>query len=84
MAHYFHKNFHITTSGNFDTPALVNAMTVIGADRIMFSADWPFEDIGEGAQWFDGAAISEDDRLKIGRDNAIELFGLHLGSYRMR
>jgi 2,3-dihydroxybenzoate decarboxylase len=54
-------------------------MAVIGADRVMFSVDWPFEDVGEGAQWFDGAAISEADRLKIGRDNAIKLFGLRLG-----
>jgi gamma-resorcylate decarboxylase len=79
VAHYFRKHFHVTTSGNFDTPALVNAMAVIGADRVMFSVDWPFEDVGEGAQWFDGAAISEADRLKIGRDNAIKLFGLRLG-----
>ena len=53
-------------------------MTVMGADRVMFSVDWPFEDVGEGAQWFDGAAISESDRHKIGRDNAIKLFKLPL------
>src|SRR5215470_12069410 len=79
VAHYFREHFHLTTSGNFDTPALVNAMAVMGADRLMFSVDWPFEDVGEGAQWFDGAAINEADRLKIGRDNAIKLFGLRLG-----
>src|SRR5690349_19215624 len=78
VGHYFRKHFHVTTSGNFDTPALVNAMAVIGADRVMFSVDWPFEDVGEGAQWFDGAAISEADRLKIGRSNAIDLFKLPL------
>ncbi|HEY2425006.1 MAG TPA: amidohydrolase family protein [Pseudolabrys sp.] len=78
VAHYFRKHFYLTTSGNFDTPALVNAMTVVGADRVMFSVDWPFEDVGEGAQWFDGAAISENDRHKIGRDNAIKLFKLPL------
>ena len=51
---------------------------MVGADRVMFSVDWPFEDVGEGAQWFDGAAISESDRHKIGRDNAIKLFKLPL------
>jgi 2,3-dihydroxybenzoate decarboxylase len=78
VAHYFRKHFHLTTSGNFDTPALVNAMSVMGADRVMFSVDWPFEDVGEGAQWFDKADISETDRAKIGRSNAIKLFKLPL------
>jgi len=78
VAHYFRKHFHLTTSGNFDTPAMVNAMAVIGADRVMFSVDWPFEDVGEGAQWFDKADISEADRVKIGRSNAIKLFKLPL------
>jgi 2,3-dihydroxybenzoate decarboxylase len=78
VAHYFRKHFHLTTSGNFDTPALVNAMSVMGADRVMFSVDWPFEDVGEGAQWFDKAEISETDRAKIGRSNAIKLFKLPL------
>ena len=44
--HYFRKQFHLTTSGNFHTPSLVNAMTEMGADRMMFSVDWPFEDVG--------------------------------------
>jgi 2,3-dihydroxybenzoate decarboxylase len=44
----------------------------------MFSVDWPFEDVGEGCRWFDGAAISEADRQKIGRDNAVKLFKLKL------
>jgi 2,3-dihydroxybenzoate decarboxylase len=78
VAHYFRKHFHLTTSGNFDTAALVNAMTVMGADRVMFSVDWPFEDVGEGAEWFDKAEISEPDRARVGRDNAIKLFKLPL------
>jgi predicted TIM-barrel fold metal-dependent hydrolase len=78
VADYFRKHFHLTTSGNFHTPSLVNAMTEMGAERVMFSVDWPFEDVGEGAQWFDTAAISEADRAKIGRANAIKLFKLKL------
>jgi 2,3-dihydroxybenzoate decarboxylase len=78
VGHYFRKHFHVTTSGNFSTPALVNAMTELGADRVMFSVDWPFEDVGQGCAWFDAAAISEADRVKIGRDNAIKLFKLKI------
>ncbi len=78
VAHYFRKHFWCTSSGNFSTPALVNAMTEMGAERVMFSVDWPFEDIGEGCDWFDQAEISEADRAKVGRANAIKLFKLKL------
>ena len=78
VADYFRKHFHLTTSGNFHTPSLVNAMTEMGAERVMFSVDWPFEDVGEATQWFDTASISEADRAKIGRANAIKLFKLKL------
>jgi 2,3-dihydroxybenzoate decarboxylase len=50
----------------------------IGADRILFSTDWPFENVDHAANWFDTAAISERDRQKIGRINAEQLFGLNL------
>lgn len=76
ITHYFQNNFHITVSGNFHTPALLNAMMVLGAGRIMFSTDWPFENIDHAALWFDNCPISEADRLKIGRTNALKLFKL--------
>jgi gamma-resorcylate decarboxylase len=78
VGHYFKKHFHLTSSGNFHTPSLTNAVTEMGADRVMFSVDWPFESVDEGAAWFDKAEIGEADRKKIGRDNAIELFKLKL------
>ncbi len=78
IAHYFARNFWITTSGNFRTQALVNTMMEVGADRILFSTDWPFENVDHAADWFDAATISEGDRLKIGRTNANALFKLGL------
>jgi 2,3-dihydroxybenzoate decarboxylase len=74
IADYFRENFYITTSGNFRTQALIDAILEIGADRILFSADWPFENIDHAAAWFDVATISEADRHKIGRSNAWSLF----------
>lgn len=78
IGYYFQNNFYITVSGNFHTPALLNAMMVIGSDRIMFSTDWPFENIDHAAVWFDNCPISEADRLKIGRTNALRLFKLKI------
>lgn len=76
IADYFYANFYVTTSGNFRTQSLIGAMMELGADRVLFSVDWPFESIASAAQWFDSAAISEADRLKIGRTNAQALFKL--------
>jgi gamma-resorcylate decarboxylase len=76
LADYFNQNFWLTTSGNFRTQTLVDAMMEVGADRILFSTDWPFENVDHAAHWFDGASISEADRLKIGRTNAVNLFKL--------
>jgi 2,3-dihydroxybenzoate decarboxylase len=78
IGEYFSQNFHITTSGNFRTQSLIDAMMEIGADRILFSTDWPFENIDHAADWFDATNISEADRIKIGRSNAIKLFKLGL------
>jgi gamma-resorcylate decarboxylase len=76
LGEYFQANFYITTSGNFRTQTLIDAMLEIGAERILFSTDWPFENIDHAAEWFDAATISEADRQKIGRDNALRLFKL--------
>ena len=76
IVEYFNANFHLTTSGNFRTQTLIDAMLEIGADRILFSTDWPFENIDHAADWFDACSISEADRLKIGRVNARRLFKL--------
>ena len=73
---YLRANFYLTTSGNFHTPTLVSAMAEVGPGRLLFSVDYPFEDHVDAAMWFDAAQISEADRLKIGRTNAIDLFGL--------
>jgi gamma-resorcylate decarboxylase len=78
ISYYFHNNFYITTSGNFRTQSLIDAMMELGSDRILFSADWPFENVDHAARWFDNATISESDRLKIGRTNSDRLFGLGL------
>ncbi len=76
IGEYFRENFYITTSGNFRTQTLIDAMLEIGSDRILFSTDWPFENIDHASDWFDAAPISEIDRQKIGRDNARALFNL--------
>ncbi len=78
LGEYFQNNFYITTSGNFRTQTLIDAMLEIGADRVLFSADWPFENVDHAANWFDTCTISEADRIKIGRTNSMDLFRINL------
>lgn len=74
--HYLENNFHITTSGNCSTPALLCTMLETGTDRIMFSTDYPYETMSQAANWFDNLPVSNNDKLKMGRTNAQKLFGL--------
>jgi predicted TIM-barrel fold metal-dependent hydrolase len=76
ISEYFQENFYVTTAGNFRTQTMIETMLEIGSDRILFSTDYPFEQIKEAAEWFEGASISEADRQKIGRTNAARLFKL--------
>jgi 2,3-dihydroxybenzoate decarboxylase len=79
LGEYLRNNFYFATSGNFSTKTLLNAILEVGAGRILFAADYPFEKISEAADWLDNLdAISETDRLKIARTNAENLFRLRL------
>jgi 2,3-dihydroxybenzoate decarboxylase len=77
---YLADNFFITTAGNFRTQALLNTMSEVSSDRILFSTDYPYESAEEAAEWFDNCPISEPDRVKIGRENAVKLFNLKTAS----
>ena len=55
IADYFQRQLLPHHVGQLPHPALIDAMLEIGADRIMFSTDWPFENIDHAAIWFDAA-----------------------------
>jgi 2,3-dihydroxybenzoate decarboxylase len=73
---YLRSNFYVTTSGNFHTNTLRAAIAELGVDRVLFSVDYPFEECGDAALWFDGCEISDAERAKVGRENAARLFKL--------
>ena len=76
MGHYLRENFYITTSGNFRTQALMDVIFEVGSDRILYSVDYPYEDVVEANEWFDKVPISDSDRQKIVRINTQKLFRL--------
>jgi 2,3-dihydroxybenzoate decarboxylase len=79
LGDYFRDHFHITTSGNFNDPAFRCTLEAIDNDKIYFSADYPFERMQDAADWYDATdVVSEEQRRKLGRTNAIKLFDLDL------
>ena len=73
---YFRDHFYVTTSGYFTDAPLLCTLMVLGADRILFSVDYPFSSNGRGRAFLDGTPISEADREKIAHGNAERLLGL--------
>ncbi|MFB8275999.1 amidohydrolase family protein [Nocardia colli] len=76
LAVYFRRNFYLTTSGHFHTPALRNAIEEIGADRVLFSVDYPYESMREAMEWFDTAELDDDVRDRVAYGNAAALLRL--------
>jgi predicted TIM-barrel fold metal-dependent hydrolase len=75
---YLRDNFHVTTSGNFCPPAFACTLEVIGADRVMFSVDYPMDDNQAGAQFLAEYPMDDATRRKVSFENAIRLFGKRL------
>ena len=72
----FSEHFFVTTSGNFSDPALLCCLQEIGADRILFSVDWPFVPNNPGVDWMESLQLSNDDKIKILSGNATKLLKL--------
>jgi predicted TIM-barrel fold metal-dependent hydrolase len=69
----FCRNFYITTSGHFSTPALLCAVLEMGIDRILFSIDYPFVENEPGMRWMETVPLSAEDKNKMFNGNARRL-----------
>lgn len=78
---YLRDNFHVTTSGNFCPPAFACTLEVMGADRVMFSVDYPMDDNQTGAQFLASYPMDDETRRKVGSENAKRLFGKRLPAH---
>jgi len=70
---YVKTNFTITISGMFFVPAFLCSYLALGADRIAFAVDYPYERTEEAVRFIKEAPISDLDKEKICYSNAARL-----------
>ena len=73
---YFRSNIFISTSGAFSDPPLQCAISAMGADRILFAADYPFQELNDAAAWFARVPLDAATVELIAHANARRVFGL--------
>lgn len=75
-SHYLRHNLYATTSGVFSHAALLGAVQAIGADRLLFAVDYPYESTAEAVEFLRTAPFRRADLERIAHGNAERL--LHL------
>lgn len=73
---YIKDNFLITTSGMFWGPTLEYVHSVIGADRLLFAVDYPYESNRDGVAAVEAMSVGDADKEKIFHLNAEKFLGL--------
>jgi 2,3-dihydroxybenzoate decarboxylase len=66
----------VTVSGVFAAEPLRCAVDALGRDKVMFAADYPFEDAVEAGHWMDAVPIEESLRADVAYNNAAKLLRL--------
>jgi 2,3-dihydroxybenzoate decarboxylase len=73
---YIRQNFVVTTSGMCAAEPLDCTIAALGADRVMFAADYPFEQAEEAGKFMDETPLPEGVREDIAFNNAFSHLGL--------
>ncbi|WP_280426658.1 amidohydrolase family protein [Nocardia carnea] len=73
---YLRRNFMITTSGVCSHSALIAAAAAIGADRIMFAIDYPYEETRTAAEFLDTLPLPAPELEQICHRNAERVLGI--------
>ncbi len=73
---YIRDHLYVATSGNWYEPAFVCTLLAMGADRILWAVDWPYEANKVGMDFWNKISLSDGDREKIAHGNAERLLKL--------
>jgi predicted TIM-barrel fold metal-dependent hydrolase len=67
---YLKHNLLVTTSGNWYEPAFRCTLAALGAEKILFAVDWPYEPNTAGIEFLKKLSISDRDKEMIAHRNA--------------
>jgi uncharacterized protein len=73
LAAYLRENLHYTFSGFNFLPTFLDLLLQVGADRILFSADYPYASMTEARTFLDQLPVSTVDKARIAHGNAERL-----------
>jgi 2,3-dihydroxybenzoate decarboxylase len=73
---YFQRNIWLTTSGMPWAPTIMYARDVVGADRVMYAMDYPYEYVPDEVRMQDALPLNPAELRQFYQDNAIQVFGL--------
>ncbi len=73
---YMKENIYITNSGVAWEPAITFAQEVLGANRVLYAMDYPYQAYPEEVAALDNLNISDSDKMKFFQSNAESVFGL--------
>jgi 2,3-dihydroxybenzoate decarboxylase len=74
---YIKRNIAIATSGVCSDISLRCALDAMGAGRVMFSVDYPFEKTELATRFIREARLSESERTQVACENAKRILCIH-------
>ena len=76
ISEYMRENVYVTTSGMAWEPAILFCHAVLGADRVLYAMDYPYQFVPEEVQVTDRLPLSDADKKKLYQSNAEAVFSL--------
>jgi len=73
---YMKENVYVTTSGMAWEPVIMYARSVLGADRVLYAMDYPYQYVPEEVEVTDSLPISDEEKKALYQTNAERVFGL--------
>lgn len=73
---YMKENIYVTTSGMAWEPVIMYARSVLGADRVLYAMDYPYQFVPEEVAVTDELPVSRDELIAFYQKNAEAVFRL--------
>jgi 2,3-dihydroxybenzoate decarboxylase len=73
---YFKDNIYLTTSGMAWQPAIMFAHSLVGAERLLYAMDYPYQFVPDEVRVSDALPLGREDLKRFYQTNAEKLFSL--------